>query len=199
MRIGLFGGTFDPPHLGHLVVAQDAWWQLSLDRVLFIPAAVPPHKRGRSRSPAAMRLELLRAATDGDPRFEVCDVELRREGPSYTVDTLRELGDRFPGAELFLLLGADQFRELATWREPLEVARLARLVSLSRAGVEAPQSGLGPAYRALEVTRVDVSSTEIRRRVAAGEPIRYLVPAAVEALIRRNGLYRGERDREAVE
>lgn len=192
VRIGVFGGTFDPPHLGHLIVAQDAWLALGLERVVFVPAASPPHKAHRVITPAALRLELLRAAVAGDPRFEVSDLELRRAGPSYTVDTLRELRGAYPGASLYFLMGVDQFRELHTWREPEEVARLARLVVIGRGGESGglPATGDFP-HLLLEATRIDLSATEIRARVAAGEPIRYLVPAAVEALIEREGLYRG--------
>lgn len=190
MRLGIFGGTFDPPHVGHLIVAQDAWAALDLDRVLFVPAASPPHKVGRVRTPAELRLEMVRAATAGDERFEVDELELRREGPSYTVDTLRELRERDPGAALFFLLGADQFRGFAEWREPEEIARLARLVVLSRSGQESVAPPIDAPRHELGVTRIDVSATEIRRRVAAGEPIRYLVPPAVEAIIQREGLYR---------
>lgn len=190
MRIGVFGGTFDPVHVGHLVAAQDAWAALGLDRVAFIPAAEPPHKRGRVHSPAELRLAMLRAATADDPRYVVDDVELRRSGPSYTVDTLRELRERDPRGALFLLLGVDQFREFHTWREPETIAELATLVVISRGGVEAAPSPLNVRYRRVAVTRVDISSTAIRSRVAAGEPIRYLVPDAVEAVIRREALYR---------
>lgn len=191
MRIGIFGGTFDPPHVGHLIAAQDAYSALGLDRLLFVPAAVPPHKQGVVSTPAEARLEMLRAAVAGDPRFEVDDVELRRPGPSYTVDTLRELRRRDPSAALTLLMGVDQFRDLHTWREPLEIARLAEVVVLTRAGVADVGTPLDIPYRLVPVTRVDLSATEIRRRVAAGEPIRYLVPAAVESIIVREGFYRG--------
>lgn len=189
MRQGIFGGTFDPPHLGHLVVAQDAWSALGLDRVVFIPAAVPPHKRGRI-TPAELRLEMLRAATAGDERFEVSDLELRRPGPSYTVDTLRELRERDPTCALFLLLGADQFIEFHTWREAEEIARLATLVVLSRGGLDTGSPRIAVPHRVLPVTRIDISATEIRRRVQAGEPIRYLVPRGVEEIVEREGLYR---------
>lgn len=191
VRLGIFGGTFDPPHIGHLIVAQDAWSVLGLDRILFIPAASPPHKTDRVITPAALRLEMLRAALAGDPRFEVADLELRREGPSYTVDTLRELRARYPAASLFFLLGTDQFRELHTWREPEEIAQLARLVVLSRGGSEAGAGSEFP-HQYLQVTRIDVSATEIRARVAAGKPIRYLVPKGVEEVIGREGLYGGQ-------
>lgn len=190
MRLGVYGGTFDPPHLGHLVAAADACDALALDRVLWVPSAVHPLKRGRVATPAEVRLAMVRAAIQGDGRFAADDLELRRPGPSYTVDTLRALGEREPGAELFLLTGADILAELHRWREPDEVRRLATLVVVSREG-SAPTTAAGVAALSVQVTRVDVSSTEVRRRVAAGQNIRYLVPEAVRALIRREGLYRG--------
>jgi len=190
IKLGIFGGTFDPPHIGHLIVAQDAWAALGLDRVIFVPAASPPHKLRSGITPPALRLEMLKAAVAGDPRFEVDDLELRRAGPSYTVDTLRELRARYPAASLFFLLGSDQFRELRSWREPDEIARLARLVVLSRGGAESEGPSEFPHLR-LRVTRIDLSATEIRARVAAGEPIRYLVPDGVAEIVSRAKLYRG--------
>jgi nicotinate-nucleotide adenylyltransferase len=186
MRVGVFGGTFDPPHVGHLVVAQEVHWRLGLDRVLWVPAALPPHKRDQKITPPGLRLEMVAAAIAGDDRFELCDLEVRRDGPSYTVDTLRALRERNPGDELFLILGADQLAELGTWREPDELTRLATLVGFARAGDDAP--GIDGA-RIVEVPRLDISSTEVRRRAGAGEPIRYLVPAAVEWVLRREALY----------
>lgn len=186
----MFGGTFDPPHIGHLIVAQDALAALELDRVVFMPAAVPPHKRGRQVTPAETRLKLLRAATADDPRFEVSTLELRRAGPSYTVDTLRELRERDPEGALFFLMGADQFRLFHSWRAPDEIARLAELAILTREGQERFEPAVDVPHRWLSVTRIDVSATELRRRVAAGLPIRYLVPRAVEELILAEGLYR---------
>ncbi|MBI4543840.1 MAG: nicotinate-nucleotide adenylyltransferase [Gemmatimonadetes bacterium] len=190
MRLGILGGTFDPPHIGHLIAAQDAWSALELDRVVFVPAGRPPHKPGRAISPAAVRLAMLRVATAGDARFEVSDLELRRSGPSYSVDTLRELRERYPGVALFFLVGADQLREMHSWRAPEEIARLATVVMLARGGVRRAEPAVAVPYTVLPVTRVDVSATEIRRRVAAGESIRYLVPLEVVTLIEQNGLYR---------
>lgn len=189
MKTGVWGGTFDPPHLGHLVAASDAADALGLDVVLWVVSAAHPLKKGAVRTPAEVRLEMVRAAIAGDPRFEASGLELEREGPSYTVDTLRELHGRRPGGELFFLTGADNLRDFPRWKEPAEIQRLARLVVLSRQGEQVTPGG---AYGALpvQVTRVDVSATEVRRRVAAGETIRYLVPDAVGALIRRHGLYR---------
>lgn len=190
MKLGVFGGAFDPPHLGHLVAASEVAGALGLDRVVWVPSARHPFKQGRMGAGAEVRLEMVRAAIAGDPRFEADGLELEREGPSYTVDTLRALQARHPGAELFFLTGADNLRELHLWREPDEVARLARLVVVSRGGEGVPADARYPA-RAVRVTRIDLSSTEVRRRVGAGETIRYLVPEAVAALIGRHGLYRG--------
>jgi nicotinate-nucleotide adenylyltransferase len=188
VKIGIFGGTFDPPHIGHLIAAQDALQSLQLDKVLFIPALVPPHKQQRAISPPVVRLRMTEAAASGDARFEVSDVELKRAAPSYTVDTLRHLGNG--GDELFLLLGVDQIRDFATWREPQQVRRLARLVMMARGGIaEPPESGI--VQHTVPVTRIDISSTLIRQRVAAGQSIRYLVPAAVEEIIAAEGLYSG--------
>jgi nicotinate-nucleotide adenylyltransferase len=188
-RLGVFGGSFDPPHHGHLIVAADAAEALALDLLLFVPAADPPHKPGAVVAAADLRLAMLRGATAGDPRFAVDDLELRRGGTSYTVDTLRELRAREPDAELVLLLGIDQFGAFEGWREPRTVARLARLGVLARQG-ETPEPGGPFAATPVPVTRIDISSTVIRERVAAGRSIRYLVPEAVRAIIEEARLYR---------
>lgn len=189
----MFGGTFDPPHVGHLAAASEAAEVLGLDRVLWVPAAVHPFKGGAVAASPDARLEMVRAAIAGDERFEACDLELRRSGPSYTVTTLRELQARHPGAELFFLTGADNLRDLPKWKEPDEVVRLARLVVVSRRGEGVP-AGLPYPATAVSVTRIDVSSTELRRRAAAGETIRYLVTEPVREIIERMGLYRGEEE-----
>lgn len=191
-RFALFGGTFDPPHLGHLVAAQDVVEALSLDALYFVPARVPPHKQDRSFSPGRLRLRMIRAAIDGDLRLAATELELEREGPSFTVDTLREVRDRRPEAELHFVMGVDQFAELHAWKQPEEVARLAHVVVITREGddPEAVDPGVDVPYRFVPVTRFDVSSTEVRRRVRNGRPVRYLVPDAVRRIIRRERLYR---------
>lgn len=194
MRLGLFGGTFDPPHIGHLIAAQDALIALGLDRVHFIPAASPPHKQSRVISPADVRVGLLRAALSGDDRFVVDDIELRRTGPSYTVDTLREYAARDAHCELYLLIGADQWAEFETWRDPGEIRRLATVVVLTREG----SGGDARGVQVVPVTRIDVTSTEIRRRVTEHLPIRYLVPDAVANLIESQRLYLPVRQGSAV-
>lgn len=188
MRLGVYGGAFDPPHLGHLVAASDACEVLGLDRLLWIPSAVHPLKPVRTAP--ALRLEMVRAAVEGDPCFQADDLELRRTGPSYTVDTLRALRAREPEARLVFLTGADNLRDLPRWREPEEIVRLATLAVVSRAGETVPADLPYPAIP-VPVTRLDVSSTEVRRRVAAGQSIRYLVPEAVRAVIARERLYGG--------
>jgi nicotinate-nucleotide adenylyltransferase len=188
MEIGVFGGTFDPIHLGHLSVASDVHASLGLDRTLLVPSAVPPHKEAVGTR-AALRLEMVRAAIRGDDRFAADDLELRRPGPSYTVDTLTELADRFPHARLSFLIGADALREFPTWRAPEDVARLARLVVFSRHG-DAPLPEVGVAFTAVAVARLDISATDLRERVRAGRPIRYLVPDPVREIIERESLYR---------
>jgi len=186
LRLGLFGGTFDPPHLGHLVVAQDVVDALRLDRLLFVPAGVPPHKLGRRISPAETRLEMVRAVTAGNPAFEVSDAELSRVGPSYTVDTLAYFRQLYPDAEIFFVLGADQAAAFDTWREPEKVASLANLVVLAREGIQVPDGEFVPVH----VTRLDISATGIRGRVREGRSIRYLVPDEVRKIIESNRLYR---------
>lgn len=209
MRLGLFGGTFDPPHSGHLIVAQDAALALRLDRIIFVPAALPPHKQDVALTPAPIRARLLQLALVDDPRFGFDTLELDRPGPSYTIDTLRELQRRQPG-EWTVLMGADQFAEFDTWREPEEILRIARVAVLQRGdvtlpgegsaaggtGVRAPTAGglpaaveIRPGIFEVPVTRIDISSTAIRARVAAGLPVRYLVPPAIDAAIAELGLY----------
>ena len=190
MKVGIFGGTFDPPHFGHLIAAQDAYAELALDKIVFIPARIPPHKQLENVTAAAVRLAMIQAATAGDERFEVSDVELHRTGPSFTVDTLRELRQTRSGDAFFLLLGVDQVREFQTWREPQSILENAELVMLARGGIEEVPEG-DILHKTVQVTRVDVSSTLIRERVRAGRPIRYLVPAAVEKIIADERLYQG--------
>jgi nicotinate-nucleotide adenylyltransferase len=191
VRLGLYGGTFDPPHIGHLIVAQDALTALRLDRILFIPAAAPPHKRDRRVTDPDLRVRFLEAALADDPRFGVEPLELRRSGPSYSVDTLEALRAAYPGDDLFLLLGADQFREFRTWREPERIASLARLAVMSRGDTSDIQDREISAFGAewVNVTRIDLSSSMIRERLARGESVRYLVPAAVEALLSQYDVY----------
>jgi nicotinate-nucleotide adenylyltransferase len=197
MRLGLLGGTFDPFHFGHLAAADAAIDCASLDRVVFIPAAQPPHRPPAIASPQR-RLEMCRLGIEGEPRFEVSDVELKREGPSYTVDTLAELRRSQPEDELFLILGWDAARQFSTWHRPDEVRELATIVVVARPGSAAPREedlkgvGLDKAKVVLCVrTTPDVSASEIRKAVAAGKSITGKVPAAVERYIALHRLYAG--------
>jgi nicotinate-nucleotide adenylyltransferase len=185
MRIGLYGGTFDPIHLGHLLLARDALEQLGLDRMRFLPANHSPHKPEIRITPGPIRLEMVRAAIAGEPRFEADDRELRRPPPSYTIDTVRELIAEIPGAEFTYLIGADNLPLLHTWREIGALRGLVRFAVLARAGA------IDPAGEGMPVIRreIEISSTEIRNRIANGQPVRYLVPDAVETIIRRHHLY----------
>lgn len=197
-RTGVFGGTFDPPHLGHLVVAQDLLDALRLDRLLMIPAARPPHKQDVEPAPAELRYRMVEAAVGGHPRIEASRLELDREGPSYTVDTLRALGAGGAGDELFLAIGVDQLRAFRAWRAPDEIARIARIVVMARDGVEPGAVGPDPGvpYETVRVTRVDVSSTEIRERIREGRSVRYRVPEAVREIIQSERLYASDNERE---
>jgi len=188
LRLGLFGGTFDPPHLGHLVVAQDAVDALRLDRLLMVPAGVPPHKTDRVISPAPLRLEMVKAITAGNPSLGVSEVELSRGGPSFSVDTLAHYRDLYPDGEIFFIMGADQAETFDTWHEPEKVASLATLVVMAREG----SRELSGHFVPVPVTRMDISATEIRNRVRVGRSIRYLVPEEVREIIESNRLYRAE-------
>jgi nicotinate-nucleotide adenylyltransferase len=184
MRIGVFGGSFDPIHHGHLILARAALEELGLDRILFIPANLSPHKTETKPATAQDRLAMLQLAVEGQPEFEACDLELHRPPPSYTVETLRELKSLHPNDEFTLLIGADNVAKFETWREPDEIRRLAKIAVLDRANHGAPHAW--PVIRRL----VDISSTDIRTRVAAGRSIRYLTPDPVCDYIAARGLYR---------
>jgi nicotinate-nucleotide adenylyltransferase len=196
MRTGILGGTFNPPHLAHLVCAQEAHRELGLDRVIFMPAGTPPHKPVDADPGPAHRLELCRLAIEGDARFTVSDLELRRPGPSFMVDTLSELSTHTPTDDLFLILGGDIAAGLPQWRQPERVLELATVAIARRRGTAKSKvlRALGELEggdhaRFFPMPRVGISSTMIRRRVRAGQPIRYLVPDRVAQYIERHGLY----------
>jgi len=171
-----------------LIVAAEVHERLRLDRLLFVPAADPPHKEATGATPE-QRVRMLRAATAGDARFEVDELELARSGPSYTVDTLRAMRERDPAAERVFLLGVDQYRVLESWREPAEVTRLATLAVLARGGEHFEPDPRFPAT-AVPISRIDISSTAVRQRVQQGDSARYYVPEAVREIIEKEGIYR---------
>jgi nicotinate-nucleotide adenylyltransferase len=191
--VGILGGTFDPPHFGHLALAEWARCQLRLDEVVFVPAGQPPHKRAAGTTAAVHRVAMLRLAIRGNPAFCVSTVETRRPGPSYTTETVCKLAAAAPRAKLHLLMGADMFATFGSWREPAEIARLAVLVVALRPGAR-------PHYRSKWVSRahvvwldnpgLEVSSSALRARARAGQGWRYLAPDSVARYAERHGLYR---------
>jgi len=198
MRVGVFGGTFDPIHYGHLIAAEEARWRLALAEVLFAPAAQPPHKPGQPISSVEHRLAMVELAIAGNPHFRLSRIDLDRPGPHYTVDTIpllqSELG---PQAELYLIIGLDSLVKLHTWRQPARLIRLCRLAVVSRPGqhlnlgeLEATLPDLGERVHLLETPEIGISAEDLRRRVRAGQSIKYQVPEAVEAYIYAHGLYR---------
>lgn len=203
MRIGLFGGTFDPPHHGHLLAASDAFEALTLDRLVWIPAAQQPLKQGTGSAAAADRLAMVCLAVGDDPRFTVDSIEIERAGLSYTIDTVEAFTKRHPGDELVLLLGADVLATFAKWREPRRIASLARVAIMHRAvnggavekaavvgAVRAVTGDDLPAPVVLDTRRVDLSSTEIRERARGGRSLHGYVPDAVARYVREHALYR---------
>jgi nicotinate-nucleotide adenylyltransferase len=189
MKLGIYGGSFDPVHLGHLLVAQAAVEELGLDRLFFVPAAQSPFKPASQPAPDDFRLRLLRLALAGKPDCEVDGQEIRRGGISYTIETLRHFAKNFPGAELFCLIGADNAAKLNEWREAAELARLAEFVAVPRPGGAA--AAFPPPFRGrtLKGFPVAISSSEIRARLKAGLCIDHLAPAAVVEAIHAAGIY----------
>ncbi len=215
MRVGIFGGTFDPVHLGHLIVAEQCREQARLDSVLFMPAAQPPHKP-RPQVPFAQRVEMLQLAISGNPAFAVDELEAERSGPSYTADTLEELQRRRAADELLLIVGADSLRDLPTWYQPERILRTATLAVVARPDSPAPEAllneavlqqrhpgeprpdspapeallkGLAGRWQLVMMPLIGIASRELRRRLAEGRSVRYQVPRAVEAYIHDKGLY----------
>jgi len=201
VRLGIFGGTFDPVHYGHLLLAETCREQAALDEVWFLPTAVPPHKQGRELTPVERRVEMLELAVAGHEAFSVCRYEAERGGVNYTAETLAHFRDEDPRRELFFLMGADMLADLPTWHEPERVCELATLVVVRRPGavpidferlrlIGGEESAERARRHQVEMPEIGLSGTEIRRRVAAGQSIRYHTPRAVEKYIEAEGLYR---------
>lgn len=199
-RIGVLGGTFDPIHNGHLAAADDVAWRLSLDTILFVPNRRPPHKQDQHISEPRHRAAMVELAIAGNPRFAASDVELRREGLSYTIDTLRELQARWPGTDLVFLVGCDALPHLHTWHQPEGILEEFGLVVMARptgspvdwGALTERFPGIRERVEVVDVAELDISARDIRKRVAEGAPIRYYVQPAVERYIRLHRLYRRE-------
>ena len=187
-RIGILGGTFNPPHFGHLLLAQESLIKLKLDKVIFIPAFMPPHKAVK-RTSARMRHKMVTLACKGNPKFEVSGIELERKAVSYSVDTLRRLGNKYrKGTELFFITGSDSLGELATWKDIDEILKLAKFVVALRPGF--PISGPKQKVRFIKIPLLGISSSMVRGRLRLSQPIRYLVPGPVRKFIIKHRLYR---------
>ena len=191
VRLGVFGGTFDPPHVGHVTLTRELRESGVVDEILWIPVAIPPHKPSGPRTSPDLRMEMVHAAIGGRANQSASNIELLREGPSYTVDTLRALRSEHPEATPVLIMGSDQFAELAEWHKAEEVVQFADVCVLPRGGVEldSVRPRLSVVWCAADVASIDVSSSDIRKRVRDGRPYRHLVPEAVAEIIEREDLY----------
>ena len=191
MKIGVYGGTFDPVHLGHLILAESVREQLQLDEILFVPAYQNPHKSDRAPTLPKARLEMLRFAISGNTHFRISEIEIKRKGPSYMCETLTQLREAHPEAELHLLMGADSLIDLPNWREVETIFELAQIVAVNRGRESAsiPDSLAARQIQVLEMPAIDISATDIRERSRTGRSIRYLTPRSVELYIRANRLY----------
>ncbi len=198
MRIGIFGGTFDPVHNAHLLLAEQCREQCNLDEIWLVPAGSPPHKETKGITTGKQRREMLDFAIAGHPAFVIKDLELHREGPSYTVETLRQLKDAHPDEEFFLIVGADSIRDLHTWRDPESILELATLIAVNRPNISLPDTtDLTEKFGEIVLSKIlwitipgmDISSTDIRKRVLENKSVRYMTPRAVEVYIHNHRLY----------
>lgn len=190
MKIGLLGGTFNPIHMGHLILAEECWYKLGLDKVVFIPAFIPPHKDVEGGVSPADRLNMVRLALEGEKRFEISTYELDKGGTSYTVETLTHFRGVYGGtAHLFFITGADSAESLSMWKDPDEILSLATFVIATRPGW-GKDSPYNDRVTRLEMPEIEISSSMIRQRIKLREPIDYLVPSRVLDYIRNKGLYR---------
>lgn len=192
-RIGVFGGTFNPPHIGHLIVAEEVRQNFALDRIVFVPSARPPHKIQSPVIDSAHRYHMTQLATEDNPHFAVSDIEIRRPGTSYTVDTVKSFRDTYgPDVDIFFIMGGDSIFEIDTWKDPEQIFNCCTIIVTSRPGfhLSKVEERLKAKVLTTEVSQIDVSSTDIRQRLQDGKSIAYLVPQAVEAYIRKEKLYR---------
>jgi nicotinate-nucleotide adenylyltransferase len=200
MRLGIFGGTFDPPHFGHLILAAEARFQLRLDRILFVLTPDPPHKQDRDITPLDDRLAMLEAAISGEPAFELSRVEIDRPGPHYALDTMRELAKMYPDDELVYLIGGDSLKSLPSWHKPQQfLAACHALGVMRRPGdnidlgeLEAELPGIKNKVRFIDAPLLEIASSELRQRIRAGEPFRYYMPLTVYKMIQERGIYRND-------
>ena len=198
-KIGIFGGTFDPPHLAHLIIAHEAAEALGLERVFFTPALVPPHKIAVRLSPFDVRMKMVEAAIEGNPVFRLTDIERRLPAPNYTINTVEALrGEQADTADIFLIIGSDSLLDFPSWKEPSRLLASCHVAVYPRAGspVEQAPAMITTQIAVLDVPEIPISSTELRRRVAAGNSIRYWVPDCVLSIIRQESLYRPTPEKE---
>jgi len=190
--LGVLGGTFDPIHVGHLVLTEQVREKFQLERVIFIPCASPPHKTEQELSSTRDRFEMTKLALEGSSYFFVSDIELKREGLSYTVETLRELKELYKDSEIYFLTGSDVLNEITTWKDPEEIYKLAKIVIGIRPGFDKfdPENHFAKKSIIVNITGIDISSTQIREKVRNGQSIKYLVPSKVEEYIKKKNLYK---------
>jgi len=193
MKIGIFGGTFNPPHYGHLIVAEFIREEVGLDKIIFIPCSIPPHKQNNEylsqiASPEH-RFEMVKLAITGNKFFEVSDIEINRGGVSYTIDTVNYFVSNFPEEKFYLLIGADQFAEFHTWRKPDEIVQKVNLIVFNRPGFVIPKTEFSKFATFITIPNIEISASTIRKRIRHGKSIKYLVPPAVEEYIFANKLY----------
>lgn len=201
MRIGVFGGTFDPPHLGHMVLAMEAHYQLQLDKLLWMPTQSPPHKQDQLITPVEVRLQLVQAAIDDNPDFEISRIEIDRPAPQYAADTVELLAGQYAGAEFCYLIGGDSLNDFPDWYHPATIVRICRCLGVMRRPgqthdlqkLERRIPGIIEKLRFVETPMLEISSSAIRDHIHAGIPYRYYLPEAVYTLIEQNGYYRNMR------
>lgn len=190
-KIGIFGGTFNPPHMGHLIVCQSILTQLGLQKILLIPSSVSPHKQDKRLAPAPLRLDMTKLAAQDNPNFEVSDIEISRGGVSYTVDTLKLIRNQYLGTSLYLIIGVDNWMEFKTWRQPSEILDMATLVIMNRPGFSKTTGEriIDKNIKFVDVPFIGISGTMIRLDIKSGRSIKYLVPKAVEQFIHDHALF----------